>query len=610
MSLAPTPDAAAQAQAQAVAMVQRRRAQNRMAQRRYREKMRAAASGSAAAPAAASSSSSGTSSAAAAPAQDAPVLTQPSLLGALAAADAPETQTQAAGVAGLAAAPLVPSAAAFSALPPPPRPLEQHASLFLATQEARQAAPVALRQDEASSSYGTHAARDVSDAAFHSAGAPDLDWLMHDHSPLAAAASSLAGLFPPAPAPSVHAGAASATAPALQSPTSLLELHSAQLYGPVPPATASASTSSSAAAAAVSPSSDWARILSSYVATPSPTPSGTSELPDSTALSSWLAASPRLLSPSPASRPSGSSLDSSPTSVASASDVGSAASAKAQDECREVSVAGSAHFWSWTSALRSYPIERDEQKRRLAEQRALLGLLVDGDPMGDSLILPRQDFRRAIVLNSLALGFDERDFHNWTTPSRIGKLWYGSAPDGSMISEVVTSPTERNEGAQQPAGRLSLLPGDAQLKLSPIAIEDEPVEDEARRRERREGVPRNMWPTKLQLSVPHPTIIDALPWPAVRDRLIAASSSGMICIKTAKSDAVKGGACEGWHNTAFCVHGAEPEDNFDEACWEVAEDYAMKYWFLFDEATMRTTNRWRRARGVAPIRLPGTGAGA
>jgi hypothetical protein len=45
----------------------------------------------------------------------------------------------------------------------------------------------------------------------------------------------------------------------------------------------------------------------------------------------------------------------------------------------------------------------------------------------------------------------------------------------------------------------------------------------------------------------------------------------MICIKTAKSDAVKGGACEGWHNTAFCVHGAEPEDNFDEACWEVAE---------------------------------------
>jgi hypothetical protein len=187
--------------------------------------------------------------------------------------------------------------------------------------------------------------------------------------------------------------------------------------------------------------------------------------------------------------------------------------------------------------LRSYPIERDEQKRRLAEQRALLGLLVDGDPMGDSLILPRQDFRRAIVLNSLALGtwrgadghrckslmrlvsvagFDERDFHNWTTPSRIGKLWYGSAPDGSMISEVVTSPTERDEGAQQPAGRLSLLPGDAQLKLSPIAIEDEPVEDEARRRERREGVPRNMWPTKLQLSVPHPTIIVSSPQAPIR----------------------------------------------------------------------------------------------
>lgn len=97
---------------------------------------------------------------------------------------------------------------------------------------------------------------------------------------------------------------------------------------------------------------------------------------------------------------------------------------------------------------------------------------------------------------------------NWTTPSRIGKLFWGSAPDGSMIDEVA-SPAIRDQGALPRAERRELVQcaRSTQQDSPLVAVEDEPVEDEAQRRERRERVPRNMWPTQLQLSVPHPTII-------------------------------------------------------------------------------------------------------
>lgn len=393
--------------------------------------MRAAASGATAAaapaaPAAASSSSaaapasvatsSGAQAAAPSAEQGAHMLAQHSLFGALAAADM--HQSQAAGMPSLmaaASAPLEASTSAMPGLPPPPRPppLEQHASFFsgAAQEAAPRAAPVLLRPTEATAPRDMHTARHGLDAALSSAIAPDLDWLMHDHSPLAAA-SSLASLFPPAPAPSADASAGSAAALALQPPAYLLDaLHSsAHLYGPVAPDTGSGSTTSqSATAAAVSPSSDWARLLSSYVASPSPTPSSSAELPDSATLSSWLAASPRLLSSSPSTRPSGSSLDSSPTSAES---VDGAASSKTPDDCHKAHDDEPKALWSWSSALRSYPIEHEAQKRRVAEQRALLGLLVDGDPMGDALVLPRQDFRRAILLNSVALG----EFHGASAP--------------------------------------------------------------------------------------------------------------------------------------------------------------------------------------------------
>lgn len=64
-----------------------------------------------------------------------------------------------------------------------------------------------------------------------------------------------------------------------------------------------------------------------------------------------------------------------------------------------------------------------------------------------------------------------------------------------------------------------------------------------------------------------------------------------------------------WLNTFFVdlvqnLHVWSPSgDIFDPECFEFHEPFIRKYPFMVDEQVMRSTNRWRRARGEAPIRL-------
>lgn len=64
-----------------------------------------------------------------------------------------------------------------------------------------------------------------------------------------------------------------------------------------------------------------------------------------------------------------------------------------------------------------------------------------------------------------------------------------------------------------------------------------------------------------------------------------------------------------WLNTFFVdlvqnLHVWSPSgDIFDTECFEFHEPFIRKYPFMVDEQVMRSTNRWRRARGEAPIRL-------
>jgi hypothetical protein len=79
----------------------------------------------------------------------------------------------------------------------------------------------------------------------------------------------------------------------------------------------------------------------------------------------------------------------------------------------------------------------------------------------------------------------------------------------------------------------------------------------------------SLQPTSLQLSMPHPRWIDAVPWPSMRDRLIL--FQGLIDPEELGQDLDREGS--------FLVWGEDPTD---EQSWEIGEDFAAKYWFLID----------------------------
>lgn len=106
----------------------------------------------------------------------------------------------------------------------------------------------------------------------------------------------------------------------------------------------------------------------------------------------------------------------------------------------------------------------------------------------------------------------------------------------------------------------------------------------------------NMLPTIEQWNRAHRLFIDiCLPWPAVRSRLLLHSVSFPICETEFALDILLSVLSPEDRFSSFHVHG---DHIFDPDAWEVSDRMLTTWWGIFDEAVLKSTNVWRRKRGL------------
>ncbi|KZO93227.1 hypothetical protein CALVIDRAFT_546726 [Calocera viscosa TUFC12733] len=99
-------------------------------------------------------------------------------------------------------------------------------------------------------------------------------------------------------------------------------------------------------------------------------------------------------------------------------------------------------------------------------------------------------------------------------------------------------------------------------------------------------LPTSLRPTLVQRTIPHDPIIDGIPAPVMRDRMILLK--GRYNIVDCMHEFLKG----------TTIHG---DDVLAHTNWEVSESWLKTYGFLIDEAFLASTNRWRKERGEREI---------
>ncbi|KAL2021584.1 hypothetical protein VTK56DRAFT_6937 [Thermocarpiscus australiensis] len=118
-----------------------------------------------------------------------------------------------------------------------------------------------------------------------------------------------------------------------------------------------------------------------------------------------------------------------------------------------------------------------------------------------------------------------------------------------------------------------------------------------------EQLPPTWQPTASQVLVPHHPVLDLLPWPGARDRMISVMSL---------PDDVRPPAARGPLSLVSFIYdmedGAEGVriwggDPYDEKSWEVGQVVFERWWFVFDRDVIERSNYWRSLRGAPPLRM-------
>lgn len=121
------------------------------------------------------------------------------------------------------------------------------------------------------------------------------------------------------------------------------------------------------------------------------------------------------------------------------------------------------------------------------------------------------------------------------------------------------------------------------------------------------NLPQNLHPTALQLTTPHHPILDILPWPVTRDKLIlvlalpphlrplpAQSETALLDFVYDVEDGSEG----------VRVWGDCP---YREENWEVGSTVFKKWWWAFDGKIVKKSNEWRTGRGLGRLSMGPSG---
>ena len=116
------------------------------------------------------------------------------------------------------------------------------------------------------------------------------------------------------------------------------------------------------------------------------------------------------------------------------------------------------------------------------------------------------------------------------------------------------------------------------------------------------SLPSNMQPTVVQLNIPHHPILDILPWPSVRTKLIYAFSLPMEQrpgVARTEMALIQLAYDIEDEKDGFIVHG----DGRKTEDWEVGSLFLKNWWWALDGGVVETSNSWRAARGQRQLRM-------
>ncbi|OJD19845.1 hypothetical protein AJ78_00205 [Emergomyces pasteurianus Ep9510] len=112
-----------------------------------------------------------------------------------------------------------------------------------------------------------------------------------------------------------------------------------------------------------------------------------------------------------------------------------------------------------------------------------------------------------------------------------------------------------------------------------------------------DNLPAHLQPTPTQRLIPHHPILDLLPWPVTRDKLIQvfsmpaelrpASASHPMALMNLVYDIED-------PSEGVRVSGGDP---FQLDMWEVGQIVFERWWWAFETRVIEMSNRWRRSRG-------------
>ncbi|KAK7749998.1 hypothetical protein SLS62_008107 [Diatrype stigma] len=120
-------------------------------------------------------------------------------------------------------------------------------------------------------------------------------------------------------------------------------------------------------------------------------------------------------------------------------------------------------------------------------------------------------------------------------------------------------------------------------------------------------LPPHLQPTRAQSTVPHHPVLDLLPWPVVRDRLIT-----VLSLPEGARPCSNGAGGGGGVNMALVQFSYDMEDAaegiriwggdvYDPRAWEVGQALFERWWFVFDREVVAQSNYWRRLRGAGEL---------